>query len=187
MRSRLLQCVIAAGLVAGIAGGLANPGCSTAPKSSSDRDVLNSEVQTTKSTAEERDPSMSNFLNNAYGYAIFPTIGKGGLVVGGAYGRGQVYERGRMIGYADLTQATFGLQAGGQSYSEIIAFQDKAALDKFTRGDFELAAQATAVALSAGAGANAHYAEGVSVITFGEKGLMAEAAVGGQKFSFKPV
>jgi lipid-binding SYLF domain-containing protein len=187
MRSRLLQFVIAAGLVGGIAGGLASTGCSTAPKTTAEKEALGDEARAAKTLAEAQDPSLHNFLENAYGYAIFPSIGKGGFGVGGAYGRGEVMERGRLIGYCDMTQATFGLQAGGQKYTEIIAFQDKAALDKFTRGDFELAAQATAVALSSGAGANARYTNGISIMTMDEKGLMAEAVVGGQKFSFKPI
>jgi lipid-binding SYLF domain-containing protein len=183
----MLRLVIVAGLAGGISGGLTSTGCSTTPTSSSARDVQDAQVRATLDTAFERDPSLRNFLNNAYGYAVFPSIGKGGLGVGGAYGRGQVFERGKMIGWADMTQATFGLQAGGQSYSEIIAFQDKAALDRFTSGTFEMGAQVSAVALSSGASSNARWTNGVSVFTFGERGLMAEASLGGQRFRFTPI
>jgi len=116
---------------------------------------------------------------------VFPTVGKGGLGVGGAGGRGIVYEQGNAIGYTTLSQATIGLQIGGQSYSELILFENKAAFDRFTRGEWAPAAQATAVAAASGAGANAKYNDGVAIFVMNQKGLMGEASVGGQKFDFQ--
>ena len=186
MRSSWLQYVMAAGLAGVISGGLAGPGCSTAPRSDRARDVLGDEVNSALNLAEGQDPSLRGFLDRSYAYAVFPTVGKGGAGIGGAYGRGEVFEQGQMVGYCDLTQATIGLQLGGQKYTEIIAFQDKAALDRFKNNQMSFAAEASAVALKAGAGANARYTNGVSVMTVNEKGLMAEASVGGQKFTFVP-
>lgn len=132
------------------------------------------------------DPSMKAFFDKAYGYAIFPTVGKGGIGIGGAYGKGEVYRRGKLIGYSSLTQVTIGFQLGGQAYSEIIFFKDKATLDDFTSGNFEFNAQASAVAVTAGASADADYSNGVAIFTIAKGGLMYEASVGGQKFSFTP-
>jgi lipid-binding SYLF domain-containing protein len=132
------------------------------------------------------DPSMKVFFDKAYGYAIFPTVGKGGIGIGGAYGKGEVYAHGKMIGTTSLTQVTIGLQLGGQAYSEIIFFKDKGTLDNFTAGNFEFSAQMSAVAATAGASADADYSNGVAVFTIAKGGLMYEASVGGQKFSFTP-
>jgi lipid-binding SYLF domain-containing protein len=148
--------------------------------------ACSSDVSETLDLFKKADSSMTNTLNSAYGYAVFPNVGKGGAVVGGAYGRGQVFEQGKLIGYCDLSQG-FGLQLGGQVYREVILFENKAALDRFTGGEFALAAQATAVAAASGAGANAKYKDGVAVFTLGEKGLMYEASVGGQKFDYEPL
>jgi lipid-binding SYLF domain-containing protein len=132
------------------------------------------------------DPSMQVFFDKAYGYAIFPTVGKGGIGIGGAYGKGEVYAQGRLIGYSSLTQVTIGFQLGGQAYSEIIFFKDQATLEDFTSGNFEFNAQASAVAVTAGASADADYSNGVAIFTITTGGLMYEASVGGQKFSFTP-
>jgi len=187
MRSSLLQLSLAAALAGGMAAGLTTTGCSTAPKSSADQQSMDEDVRTTLSRCGNEDPTLHDLLDRGYGYVILPNVGKGGLGIGGAYGRGEGFERGRLIGYADMTQATIGFQAGGQKYTEIIVFQDKAALDNFKGGRFAFDAQATAVALRAGAGANAPFKNGVAVLTCGETGLMAEAAVGGQKFNFVPL
>lgn len=133
------------------------------------------------------DPGLSRFFDNAQGYAVFPTVGKGGMGVGGAYGKGEVYERGRLVGYSSITQLTFGLQLGGQAYSEIIFFRDRSDLNDFRNGNFEFGAQASAVAITAGASANAGYSNGVAVFTLAKGGLMYEATIAGQKFNFTPV
>jgi len=152
-------------------------------------------------------PTVKPFFENSYGYAVFPSIGKGAVGIGGAYGKGQVYRGGKVTGYTSMKQLTIGFQLGGQSYSQIIFFQNKAAYDKFTTGEFEFGAQATAVAITAGAsaqagttgaaaGANvgkepgmhdAKYSDGMAVFTHVKGGLMYEASIGGQKFRFKPL
>ena len=160
-------------------------GCATAPSSDRERQALVDESQAAVSRFKAEDQSLDAFLNNAYGYAVFPNAGKGGFIAGGAYGRGTVYEQGRMIGYADMSQATVGLQAGGQSFSELIVFQDQKALDRFINNRLEFAANASAVALKAGAAASARYTDGVAVFTHAKGGLMVEAAIGGQRFTFR--
>jgi lipid-binding SYLF domain-containing protein len=148
----------------------------------------------------------SKYFDHCYGYALFPTIGKGGIGVGGAHGSGRVYEHGERVGEAAMTQVTVGWQLGGQAYSQIIFFQDKRAFDEFTSGHFEFGAQATAIAITAsasaqatsggtGAGASAtehdavtasSYQKGMAVFTVAKGGLMYEATIGGQRFSYKP-
>jgi lipid-binding SYLF domain-containing protein len=132
------------------------------------------------------DPSIDQRIAEAHGYAVFPSIAKGGAGVGGAFGRGIVYELGEPVGFATATQASFGLQLGGQAYSELILF-DRVAFDRFRRGQFSLDAQASAVAVTAGAAANAEFRNGVMVFVLGQKGLMYEAAIAGQKFGFEPM
>ena len=129
---------------------------------------------------------MKVFFDQARGYAIFPTVGKGGIGIGGAYGKGKVFEREKLIGRTKLMQATIGFQLGGQAYREIIFFKDKNALDHFTSGNFEFSAQASAIAVTAGAATDADYSDGVAVFTMPKGGLMYEASIGGQKFSFDP-
>jgi lipid-binding SYLF domain-containing protein len=162
-------------------------GCATAPESAEGKASLGRDVASALSQARARDASLQAFLDKAYGYAVFPSVGKGAIGIGGAYGQGEVYERGRKFGYCDLSQATIGLQIGGQTYTEIIAFQDKAALENFKNGTMRFAGQATVVALKSGERANANYTDGVSVLTMSEQGFMLEAAIGGQSFSFQPL
>ena len=135
---------------------------------------------------KSRDPGIQRFFDKAYGYVIFPTVGKGGIGIGGAYGEGQVFRRGRYIGDTSLTQVSIGFQLGGQAFVEIIFFKDKHTLNDFTDGNFELGAQASAVALKAGVSADADYSNGVAVFTAPKQGLMYEAVIAGQKFSFDP-
>jgi lipid-binding SYLF domain-containing protein len=160
-------------------------GCATAPSSDSEKLVLRDDADRTLRMARKSDTSLGSFLDAAKAYAVFPTVGKGAIGVGGAYGRGVLYQGGEIVGYCDLTQASIGFQLGGQAYSEIIAFETDAAVARFKSGNFAFAAQATAVALNSGAGANAKYADGVAVFTMGESGLMYEASIGGQKFSYE--
>lgn len=175
--------IITLSLVAGVA---CTTACSTAPESQTGKDQLEDRAAQTLETAKKNDPSLKKLLDEAKGYAVFPTVGKGAIGIGGAYGRGVLYEGGKAIAYCDLTQASIGLQLGGQAYSEIIAFESEASLGRFKSGNFTFSAQATAVALKSGAGANAKYADGVAVFTMGESGLMYEASIGGQKFSCQP-
>jgi lipid-binding SYLF domain-containing protein len=147
------------------------------------------EVQKAEETAKaflEADPGLRVFFEESYAYAAFPTIGKGAFIVGGAYGKGTVFRQGSAIGKTEMTQATVGLQWGGQSYSEIIFFQNEAAFDRFTGGSFELAAQASAVIVDQGGAAEVAYEGGVAIFTMVKGGAMLEASVGGQKFKYAP-
>ena len=147
------------------------------------------------------------FFKNCYGYALFPTVGKGGIGIGGAYGNGQVYKKGKIAGTVSLAKLSIGFQLGGQAFSEIIFFQDKRAYSEFIGGSFEFDASASAVAITAGvqakagtegvtAGASAgpatgeqaeiNYTKGMAVFVHTKGGLMYEAAIGGQKFDFIP-
>ncbi len=166
--------------------GLLFAGCAATPQTAEDRLQLDSKVEQTIAEAQEKDPSLKTIFDTAAGCAVFPTVGKGAIGIGGAYGRGALCEAGKPVGYCTLTQASIGLALGGQTYTEIIFFETDTAVNRFKSGNFSFAAQATAVALKSGAGANAKYADGVSVFTMGESGLMYEASVGGQKFSYEP-
>ena len=132
-----------------------------------------------------KDSSLERFFRDAAGWAVFPTIAKGGFIVGGARGDGVVYQKDEVIGYSVVSQGTIGLQIGGQTYSEIVFFQDEPALKHFKAGNAELSAQASAVAVTAGASADAGYAEGVAIFTMAKGGAMLEASIGGQGFSFE--
>ena len=136
---------------------------------------------------QEKDPGMAEVFARARGYAVFPTVGKGGIGIGGAHGKGYVYEEGRLIGRSTLTQVTIGLQLGGQAYSEVVFFESDAALRNFEKGHLKLDAQASAVALNARASVDLAYRNGVAIVTMAKGGLMYEASVGGQKFSFHPI
>ena len=131
------------------------------------------------------DGMMKNLFDNAYGYVIFPNVGKGAIAVGGAAGNGIVYEQGAQIGRASMKQVSVGFQFGGQAYSEVIFFENDASLNRFKENKFEFAAQASAVAVTAGAAANVKYKDGVMVFSHVKGGLMYEASVGGQKFKFE--
>lgn len=136
---------------------------------------------------KQADSSLVDWFDSAYGYAVFPNVGKGGLGVGGAHGKGLVYKGGEVVGRTSLTQFTVGLQLGGQVYQQVIFFEDEASYNNFTGGNFELSAQASAIAAAAGVATNATYRYGVAIFTLGKTGLMYEASVGGQKFSFTPI
>lgn len=131
------------------------------------------------------DSTLGPLIKEAAGYVVFPRVAKGGLVFGGAKGEGIVFEKGKPVGKATLTQGTFGAQIGGQIFREIILFETSSALDSFKQSKVEMSAQVGAVAAAEGVGKNAKYSDGVLVITQPLKGLMAEASVGGQKFQFE--
>jgi len=154
----------------------------------------------------QRADASAAFFDRSYGYAIFPTVGKGGIGIGGAHGSGRVYAQGEYVGDTKMTQLTVGFQLGGQAFSQIIFFEDERALKEFTGGNFEFGAQATAVAITAGASASASttgntasasggksdaavagaYQKGYAIFTIAKGGLMYEASIGGQKFSYTP-
>lgn len=135
---------------------------------------------------KKADPGIETFFENAAGYAVFPSVGKGGVVIGGAYGKGLVIVNDMVDGSTSMSQATIGLQLGGQKYAQFIFFRDKVALDHFKRGNFEFGAQASAVAVTAGASADANYDSGVVIFTQAGGGLMFEGTVGGQRFTYEP-
>ena len=144
------------------------------------------QVQQTIEQFKKTDPEMKRFFSGARGYAVCPTVGKGGVGIGAARGKGLVYEGGKVVGEVKLTQVTVGAQLGGQTYSEVVFLENKETMDSFKQSDFALSAQATATAAAAGASANAKYKQGVAVFTMAKGGLMYEASVGGQKFHFIP-
>ncbi|MGH6691012.1 MAG: hypothetical protein ACREF4_10080 [Gammaproteobacteria bacterium] len=144
------------------------------------------EARETIAVFKKADPDLARFFDSAVGYAVFPTVGKGGVGIGGAAGSGVAFEKAKPIGRVSLTQVTIGAQLGGQTYSEIIFFETVPAFNDFKKGTLAFAAQASAIGASKGASANAKYQNGVAVFTAGKGGLMAEASVGGQKFGFEP-
>jgi lipid-binding SYLF domain-containing protein len=146
-----------------------------------------SDVAAVVSKFKQKDPGMAKVFAKAYGYVVFPTVGKGGIGLGAARGKGYVYERGRLVGRSTLTQVTIGLQLGGQAYSEVVFFKTRAAFENFKNGKLKLGAQASAIALTHRASADLAYRDGVAIVTMGKGGLMYEASVGGQKFSFQPL
>ncbi len=158
---------------------------STAAVAKWDADLVNKTDATIK-TFKQADQGLHSFFDKAYGYAVFPNIGKGGLGVGGARGTGVVYKSGHPTGKTNMTQLTIGFQAGGQAFSQIIFFQSQKAYDAFVGTNYEFSAQASAVAISAGAAAQTSYSNGVAIFTHVKGGLMYEASVGGQRFHFKP-
>ena len=135
---------------------------------------------------KKTDSSLDSFFNNSFGYAVFPSIGKGAIGIGGAGGKGIVYKQGQRVGGSNMTQITVGFQFGGQEYSEIIFFENADSFNRFINNKYQFAAQASAVALKSGISADAKYTDGVAVLTQAKGGLMYEASVGGQKFKFVP-
>ncbi len=135
---------------------------------------------------KKEDPGIVKFFSGSYGYVVFPSVAKGGAGLGGAHGKGLVFERGRMVGEASLTQFTIGIQLGGQTYSEVVFFETADAMSSFKDSKFAIGAQISAVAAAEGAAAHAKYSLGVAVFTLAKSGLMCEASVGGQKFKFTP-
>jgi lipid-binding SYLF domain-containing protein len=136
---------------------------------------------------KKADPGLKKFFSKSAGYAVFPNVAKGGLVVGGAGGAGYLYEGGKPVGKTGLSQVTVGAQIGGEAYVEVVFFETKEALAAFKKGEWAMAAQVSAVAVKSGASADAKYKDGVAVFTMMKGGAMAEASVGGQKFSYEPL
>ena len=150
------------------------------------RQLLGKEAQDTIARYRKVDPSIERFFKESAGYVVFPRIGKIGFIIGGGHGGGEVFEKGKVVGTASITIATVGLQIGAQEFSEIIFFQDQGALDRFKQNKFEFTANVSAVIITAGAGKAANYRDGVAVFAAPTGGVMAEVALGAQKFSFKP-
>ncbi|MGA3067541.1 MAG: YSC84-related protein [Tepidisphaeraceae bacterium] len=172
-------------LGASLIGILALAACSTAPPTPAGKSDLRDSSADALNQAQQNDPSLRDIIQASSGYAVFPSVGKGAIGIGGAYGKGDVYQNGAVVGYCDMTQGSIGVQLGGQDYVEILVFQNPEAVQRFENGNFTFDAQATAVAVKSGAGANAKFENGVAVFTMAEAGLMYEAAVGGQNFAYQ--
>lgn len=162
-------------------------GCATEPTTETGRENLDQSIDRVMAKLQDRDPSMKDFLGRSYAYVVFPTVGTGGVVVGGSYGHGEVFTGGKMIGYADITQVTAGAQIGAAAFTEIIAFQDQAALNRFKDNKLSVETTASAVLLKSGSAESSTYKDGFVVFVQPGEGAMAAAAVGGQSFSFQPV
>jgi hypothetical protein len=134
---------------------------------------------------EEKDRGLKQKLKKAYGYAVFPSVGKASLVVGGSYGRGAVFEQGKFIGHATISQLTIGVQLGGDTFSEILLFQNKEALERLKQGKMAFAADASIVLVKAGAAAMKGFPAGVTAYAYSRGGMLLELVIGGQKFKFK--
>lgn len=154
------------------------------PKTESEKDKLSADVQSAIAAFKKKDPSITKFFDEAYGYAVFPKVGKGGFIIGAAAGDGEVFEKGEMIGWAGMSQGSIGAQIGGKVFAQAVFFEDKEKFDRFTSGKFEFGAGVDAVASDHNAGLNTGYKKGVAVFVMIKEGLMADASASGQKFSF---
>jgi lipid-binding SYLF domain-containing protein len=159
-------------------------GCATAPETKEGREDLIAEAHQTLARMEGSDPSLAPKLQASHGYAVFPGVGQGGFVVGATYGRGVVFRGGQAIGYAELKAGQIGLVAGGQSFDELVIFQDEGALTRMVNQGLSFEASATATALKAGVAGSVPFREGVVVFVKPRAGLMASVAIGGQKIDF---
>ena len=160
--------------------------CATAPASRTEQNALLAEAASTLQQLRAEEPGVGGLVQRGYGYALFPTVTKGGLVVGGARGRGVVYARGQHIGYSELTQGSVGAQLGAETFSELLVFETKEALDRFTAGQLNFAANASAVVLKRGVAADIPFVNGVAVVVHPTGGAMVEASIGGQRFTYQP-
>jgi lipid-binding SYLF domain-containing protein len=158
-------------------------GCKSSQNTSNS---LMSDSLEAKATISTSHPNIAELFSSSLGYAIFPNVGKGAYVIGAASGNGTVYQKGKLIGYADMKQVDIGLQIGGKAFIEVIFFQTQAALDRFKTGSYELSANASAILLEEGASKSVDFQDGVGVVTKSKAGAMAGISVGGQKFEFFP-
>jgi lipid-binding SYLF domain-containing protein len=162
------------------------PGTAALPKFAKPDTAGQKQAHRAMTEMTKADPGLDRVRSDSAGYAVFATVGKGGLGVGGAHGTGVLFEGGSATGATSLTQLTVGLQAGGQAYSEVVFFENDKSMAAFKRGELVLSAQVSAVAVKSGAAASARYVDGVKVFTLTKGGLMLEASVGGQKLGFRP-
>jgi lipid-binding SYLF domain-containing protein len=173
--------IVVIGLIVGLA-----VGCSTGSITKEEGDALFKQAQASRQEWNKVDPQFEAFAKKGYGFAFFPEITKGGLVIGGAHGRGVVYEKAQHMGYADLTQMSLGFQAGYQDYSQLIVFENQPAMDKFKRNEIDFGANASAVVADKGAAMGAQFVDGVAVFVRPIGGAMAEASLGGQQITYLP-
>jgi lipid-binding SYLF domain-containing protein len=149
-------------------------------------DELTTDSEQAMSAFRKTDSSLNKLIEDAVGYAIFPSVGRGGLIIGGQRGTGLVYQNGKVVGNAKVTEINIGAQVGGESFSELILFETAEAIRDFKASNWEMSAKVNAVAAAEGAAKDAKYQQGVAVFTITKGGLMVQATVGGQKFKFKP-
>lgn len=161
-------------------------GLTATAQTSEDRKII-SDAERAKQTLVQEDPGIKDLFNNSVGYAIFPNVGKGAYIVGGASGNGAVYQNDELIGMADLKQLDVGLQLGGQAFIQVLFFKTKDALERFKEGNFKLSGTASAVALDKGRAKSVEFRDGVGVVTMPKAGAMVEVSVGGQKFNFREI
>lgn len=161
--------------------------CASAPKSGEARDQLMASAEQTLQQMKARDPSLGPLLQQAAGYAVFPSIGKGGAIVGAAYGRGILYQNGKPVGFVELNQGSLGAQLGGQTFSELIVMRNDFDVERLKTGKFSLGANISGVALTAGAAASTRFDRDIAVFVVPRGGLMAELSVGGQQINFQPL
>jgi lipid-binding SYLF domain-containing protein len=160
-------------------------GCQTAPKSDAEKEDLETTARTALTRMQEHDPNINDMIQKGNGYVVFPNAGKGAFVLGGGYGKGVVFDdAGTQIGFADITQLSAGAQIGGQSFSELIVFENQEALNRFKNNELNFGANASAVIIKKGVGSATSFKDGYAVYVLPKAGAMAEAAVGGQKFTF---
>lgn len=185
MKKRILATQLALALACVVAPGLPYAQDQKTSTPAEQRAQLRKDTPDTIASFRKADPGIERFFKDSAGYAVFPRIGKAGFIVGGGHGAGEVYGKGKLIGTATTTLVTVGLQAGAQEFSEIIFFENDAALDRFKQSNFEFAASASAVIITAGAAKSVKYTNGIAVFAHPRGGAMAEAALGTQKFSYK--
>lgn len=161
-------------------------GCATAAPSPESRNALVESATATMQDMNRVDPGVEAMARKGHGYVLFPEVFKAGLGFGGGHGYGVVYEQGEHVGYADLTLASVGAQIGGQTFSELIVFENKAAMDRFKLGPLDFTAGAAAMILQNGAAANARFIDGITVVVRPITGAMAEATIGGQQLRYAP-
>lgn len=180
-----MNSITRAAMVVAVATGLL-VGCTTAPPTQESRNALVENATRAMQDMTRVDPGVEALARKGYGYALFPEVVKAGLGLGGGYGQGVVYEQGQHVGYADLTLASVGAQIGGQTFSELVVFENKAAMDRFKLSPVDFTAGAAAMILQNGAAANASFIEGIAVVVRPITGAMAEATIGGQQVKYAP-
>jgi hypothetical protein len=182
---------IAAAAAASLLAGALATACSTYKEAKggapSGQTTLEDDARAAMRRFEERDPTLRRFFDHAYAMAVFPVVAKGAAGIGAAHGHGVVFKDGRAIATTELTQGTIGVQLGGQTYSQIVFFENEASFGVFKAGRLKFQAQASAVATESGAAASSDFAEGVAVFVMPRAGLMFEAAIGGQQFTYVPL
>jgi len=161
--------------------------CNTTPRSDMSREELSSRVQQVIADMKAKDAGMDKWFSTSYGYAVMPDIAKGAIIFGGAFGNGEVFEKGTMVGWCSFTSGSVGLSLGGGVTAQAIFFENQSALDAFKQGVVALDAQATGYAVTAGGSEKARFDHGMAVFMFDPRGLMGDASVGGQGFRFVPL